>query len=77
MYRPWVNLLAGAWALLSGLFFYAVQPINFFIIGLWLIFSAFIPMLLTPANLIISGRIIMAVAGWRIATLRRHHPAMG
>ncbi len=33
MVRPWINLLAGAWAFISSFLIYASQPLNFLLIG--------------------------------------------
>ncbi|MFO7963024.1 MAG: hypothetical protein R6U50_03800 [Desulfobacterales bacterium] len=33
MVRPWINVLAGAWAFFSAFWYYMLQPINFFILG--------------------------------------------
>jgi len=32
--RPWINLLAGAWAFISGFWGTAMHPVNFFVIGI-------------------------------------------
>jgi hypothetical protein len=33
LFRPWINLLAGLWAFISGFWGIVLQPVNFFVIG--------------------------------------------
>lgn len=99
--RPWINLLAGAWAFISGFWYFALQPANYFfigvviaifgfwtyrrewqgivngLIGLWLIFSAFVPGLMVSGNIWICGIIVMALATWRMISVQGRHPATG
>ena len=32
-YRPWVNILAGLWAVISGYWAYMLNPVNFVVLG--------------------------------------------
>jgi len=32
-YRPWINILAGLWAIISGEWAFLLHPVNFFVLG--------------------------------------------
>jgi hypothetical protein len=32
-FRPWINILAGIWAFITGFWIYVLQPVNLFVIG--------------------------------------------